>query len=203
MFWASLCPSSVAYQLQQQPLVYSRNVVVAVLLVVVGPVAQPDRPRPTALLQPRSYGKPEAAAAVDRLLMMGIRMPKTCWAVSRRQTINLLLIAASSWLIHWNVWRYTDLQTIITINWFLRNVFTCSCYATSKWKIIFERLIRKDVKGKVCAPIFRHLDRRKEITRHNSTHNFLRLGIRTRDHLNSRYEHKLYAYLTFIALFVD
>jgi len=30
----------------------------------------------------RSYGKPEAAAAVDRLLMMGIRMPETCWAVS-------------------------------------------------------------------------------------------------------------------------
>ena len=26
----------------------------------------------------RSYGKPEAAAAVDRLLMMGIRMPETC-----------------------------------------------------------------------------------------------------------------------------
>jgi len=34
----------------------------------------PDRPRPTALLPPRSYGKPGAAAAVDRLLMMGIRM---------------------------------------------------------------------------------------------------------------------------------
>jgi len=42
-------------------------------LVVVGP----DRPRPTALLPPRSYGKPEAGAAVDRLLMMGIRMPET------------------------------------------------------------------------------------------------------------------------------
>jgi len=44
-----------------------------------------------ALLPPRSYGKPEAAAAaaVDRLLMMGIGMPKTCWAVSKRQTINL------------------------------------------------------------------------------------------------------------------
>ena len=40
---------------------------------------QPDRPRPTALLPPRSYGKPEAAAAaVDRLLMMGIRRPETC-----------------------------------------------------------------------------------------------------------------------------
>jgi hypothetical protein len=39
MFRASLCPSSGASQLQQQqPLVYLRNVVVAVLLVVVGPV---------------------------------------------------------------------------------------------------------------------------------------------------------------------
>jgi hypothetical protein len=76
MFRASLCPSSGAYQLQQQqPLVYRRNVVVAVLLVVVGPA----RPRPTALLPPRPYGKPEAAtAAVDRLLMMGKRMPETC-----------------------------------------------------------------------------------------------------------------------------
>jgi hypothetical protein len=58
MFRASLCPSSGAYQLQQQPLVYRRNVVVAVLL------AQPDRPRPTALLPPRSNGKSEAAAAI-------------------------------------------------------------------------------------------------------------------------------------------
>ena len=37
MFRASSCPSSGAYQLQQQPLVYRRNVVVAMLLVVVGP----------------------------------------------------------------------------------------------------------------------------------------------------------------------
>ena len=76
MFRASPCPSSGAYQLQQQqPLVYRWNVVVSVLLVVV---TQPDRPRPTALLPPRSYGRPEAAAAVDRLLMMGKRMPETC-----------------------------------------------------------------------------------------------------------------------------
>jgi hypothetical protein len=79
MFRASLCPSSGAYQLQQQqPLVYRRNVVVAVLLVVVGPTGRLARPRPTALLPPRSYGKPEAAAAVDGLLMMGIEMPETC-----------------------------------------------------------------------------------------------------------------------------
>jgi len=83
MFRATLCPSSGAYQLQQQqqPLVYYRNVVVAVLLAVVGPAGRSVRPRPTVLLPPRSYGKPEAdaaAAAVDRLLMMGIRMPETC-----------------------------------------------------------------------------------------------------------------------------
>jgi hypothetical protein len=61
MFRASLYPSSGAYQLQQQSLVYRRNVVVAVQLVV---------------LPPHSYGKPEAAA-IDRLLMMGKRMPET------------------------------------------------------------------------------------------------------------------------------
>jgi len=75
MFRGSSCPSSGAHQLQQQqPLVYNMNVVVAVLLVVVAP----DRPRPTTLLSPRSYGKPEAAAVVDGLLMMGKRMPETC-----------------------------------------------------------------------------------------------------------------------------
>jgi len=56
MFRESICPSSGAYQLQQQPLVYRRNVVVTVPLVVVSPVA----------------------AAVERLLIMGIRMPETC-----------------------------------------------------------------------------------------------------------------------------
>ena len=86
MFRASSCPSSGAYQLPQQPLVYGWNVVVTVLLVVVRPT---DWPRPTALLPPRSYGKREAAAAVDKLLMMGMRMPETCWAVFKRQAINL------------------------------------------------------------------------------------------------------------------
>jgi len=39
---------------------------------------QPARPRPTALLPPRSNGKPEAATAVVELLMMDMRMPETC-----------------------------------------------------------------------------------------------------------------------------
>jgi len=43
-----------------------------------GSVVGRDQPRPTALLPPRSNSKPEAAAAVCRLLMMGMRMPETC-----------------------------------------------------------------------------------------------------------------------------
>ena len=39
---------------------------------------QPDQPRPITLLPPRSNGKPEAVTAVDKLLMMGMRMPETC-----------------------------------------------------------------------------------------------------------------------------
>ena len=50
---------------------------------------QVDRPRPTTLLPPRSNSKPEAATAVDKLLMMGMRMPETCWAVFKRQALNL------------------------------------------------------------------------------------------------------------------
>jgi len=49
----------------------------------------PDRPRPTTLLPPRSNGKPEATTAVYKLLMMGKKMPETCWAVFKRRAINL------------------------------------------------------------------------------------------------------------------
>ena len=113
MFRASLCPSSGAYQLQQQPLVYRRNVVVAMLLVVVGPaLAGPTTTNSTAV--------------------MGIRMPETCWAVSRRQTINLYLIAASGWLIHLNAWRCTDLHTL--------NLSHTVCNETCQWKSIIRKV---------------------------------------------------------------
>jgi len=36
------------------------------------------RAGPTTLLPPRSDGKPEEATAVDKLMMMGMRMPETC-----------------------------------------------------------------------------------------------------------------------------
>jgi hypothetical protein len=37
----------------------------------------------------KAADKPEAAAAVDRLLMMGIRMPETCYVVFKIQAIKL------------------------------------------------------------------------------------------------------------------
>jgi hypothetical protein len=58
----------------------------------------PDRPRPTTLLPPRSNGKTEATA-VYKLLMMGKRMPETCWAVFERRAINLR---------YWCIW-FVDL----------------------------------------------------------------------------------------------
>jgi hypothetical protein len=58
---------------------------------------RPARPRPTALQPPRSNGKPEAATAVVELLIMNMRMPETCWAVFKRQAINLS--SCCIWLI--------------------------------------------------------------------------------------------------------
>ena len=49
----------------------------------------PNWPRPTTLLLPRSNGKPKAATAVYKLLMMDMRIPETGWAVFKRRAINL------------------------------------------------------------------------------------------------------------------
>ena len=43
---------------------------------------------------------------------MGIRMLKTCWATFERQAINLLLIAASDWLIQLNRRKPSNLPGI-------------------------------------------------------------------------------------------
>jgi len=60
MFWASSRPSSGAQQLQQQPLVLAL-----------------ERGGSSAVGRGRA-GRPEAAAAVVELLMMGVRMPEMC-----------------------------------------------------------------------------------------------------------------------------
>jgi len=73
-----------------------------------GGSGRPARPRPTALLPPRSDGKPEAATAVVELLMMGMRIPKTCWAVFRRQCNKLEVLLH---LVGWFSWKYDDART--------------------------------------------------------------------------------------------
>jgi hypothetical protein len=68
MFRASLCPSSGAYQLHQKPMIYRRNVVVAVLLAVVGPAGRPDHDQQQCYHHAPTE-KPEAATAVVELLV--------------------------------------------------------------------------------------------------------------------------------------
>jgi hypothetical protein len=62
--------------------------VVAVLFVVVGLAGRPDHEQQHCYHHAPTV-KSMAATAVVELLMMGVRMPETCLAVSKRQAINL------------------------------------------------------------------------------------------------------------------
>jgi len=76
MFRASSLPSSGAQQLQQQPLVLplERGGSSA---VVHGRASRPDHEQQHCYHHAPTV-KPEAAAAVVELPMMGVRMPETC-----------------------------------------------------------------------------------------------------------------------------
>jgi len=69
---------------------YSWSMVVAVVLIAVGPVVdnRPDQYQQHCYRHAPTI-KPEAATAVVELLIMGVRTPETCWAVHKRQVINL------------------------------------------------------------------------------------------------------------------
>jgi len=56
---------------------YHRNVVIAVLLVVVGPVNRADHDQQHCYHHSPKV-KPEAVTAVVELLKMGVRTPETC-----------------------------------------------------------------------------------------------------------------------------
>ena len=56
---------------------YCWSVVVAVLLVVVGPASRPDHDQQHCYHHAPTV-KPEAATAVVELLMMDVRPPETC-----------------------------------------------------------------------------------------------------------------------------
>ena len=56
---------------------YRWSVVITVLLVVVGPTGRPDHDQQHCYHHAPTV-KPEAATAIVKLLMMGVRMPETC-----------------------------------------------------------------------------------------------------------------------------
>jgi len=82
MFRASSRPSSKAQQLQWQPLVLSlgRGGGSA---VGRGQASRPDHD------QQHCHHHAPTVKPVVELLMMGVRTPKTCWAVHKRQVISL------------------------------------------------------------------------------------------------------------------
>jgi hypothetical protein len=63
--------------------------VVAVLLVVVGPVVTGPTTTNKHCYHHAPMVKPEADTAIDKLLMMRMRMSETCCAVFKRLAINL------------------------------------------------------------------------------------------------------------------
>jgi hypothetical protein len=97
MFWALLCPSSGARQTAVAASGFCMNVEVEVFSAVAGLLA--NRPRLRTLPPPHSYRNQRLQRQFNGLLMMGIIMPKTCQAVSVRQSNKMLrLIVASSWV---------------------------------------------------------------------------------------------------------
>jgi len=85
---------------------YLRSVVIAVLLVMVGPVITGPT---TNTYHHDTEAKPEAATAVVKLLMMGMRTPETCWAVNKRQD-NKLKNCCIWLVIYSNCLNYTCIK---------------------------------------------------------------------------------------------
>ena len=109
---------------------YSRSVVIAVLLVVVGP-GRPDRDQQHCY-QHAPVVKSEAATAVVELPTMGVRMPETCWAVCKRQVMNLrnccIWLVDLFELIFWNFMlaEQSECARVITLSTQCARVVTLS-----------------------------------------------------------------------------
>ena len=97
-----------------------------------------DRPRPTTLLPPLSNGKPEAATAVYKLLMMGMMMPETCWAVFKRQAINLR---------DWCMWLVDLFECMMTHGLTNPKFKSCmSCFNIHFWITIWTEPCHRGIK---------------------------------------------------------
>ena len=93
MFRALQCPSSGARQTAVAASGFRMNVEVEVFWALVDLLA--NRPRLRTLPPPHSYGNQRLQWQFDGLLMMGIVMPETCWAVPVRQSNKF-----NDWLLH-------------------------------------------------------------------------------------------------------
>ena len=92
-------------------------------------VSLTNGPRLRTFPPPHSYGNQRLQRQFDGLLMMGIVIPETCWAVSVWQSNKILrLIVASSWVFYLNVSRYS--QWVITNSSLLGHDITSlgNCY---------------------------------------------------------------------------
>jgi len=115
MFWALQCPSSGARQTAVAASDFRMNVEVEVFSAVVGLLT--NRQQLRTLPPPHSYGNQRPQRQFDRLLIMGIVMPETCWGVSVRQSNNFY-----DWLLHlvgcfiWVIWA-NDIFSSLYSHW--------------------------------------------------------------------------------------
>ena len=77
-----------------------------------------SRPRLRTLSPPHSYGNQRLQRQFDRLLVMGIVMPETCWAVSVRQSNKfynwlLHLVGCFIW-VYWTFWFMPSWSLLIS-----------------------------------------------------------------------------------------
>jgi len=119
MFRALLCPSSGARQTAVAASGFHVNVEMEVFSAVVGLlVPLTNRPRLRTLPPPHSHGNQRPQQLFDGLLMMGIVMPETCWAVSVWQSNkNLRLIVASSWVFYLSRYRHVFYEMWYEPSW--------------------------------------------------------------------------------------
>jgi hypothetical protein len=82
---------------------------------------------------PHSYGNQRLQRQLDGLLMMGIVMLE-CWAVSVRQSNNILrLIVASGWVFYLSDWRCKEPQTLNSVNTVLMLLMISASIARNMW----------------------------------------------------------------------
>ena len=102
-----------------------------------------NRPRLRTLPPPHSYGNQRLQGQFDRLLMMGIVMPETCWAVSVQESNKfydwLLHLVGCFYLSDWRCTKPQNWKAIIclqyyTMCWTRRP----KCLCSSPWKFILK-----------------------------------------------------------------